>query len=290
MCPWKTSYLHTHVCPAWAWMIQCWLVVHCWNKDICLPQAKINCEWNPEMLMFFLSHFQGLCDVGCQKIAGRKKHLFTPISVEILTFFLSHFQGSRSVLGHPEPFATLSDHHPVGEQLCVGVQQGQPQPPVQHVRLWVPRPAQVPHHARGVHAQGRSVESAEWGTYPSCGSLLRPETATYQLCGSLLHPETAVWEEDRGESPGKERGGVGREMVIFVCVKLEKNTAFYPKQCDSIKSWGEGGGMFYWLCLVTWTKSCHEFLIFFSCTECLKLMCFCVAQVIFLYIVISMNS
>ena len=40
-------------------------------------------------------------------------------------------------------------------------------------------------------------------------------------------------------------------MLIFVCVKLEKNTALYPKQCDSIKrlgvffGGGGGGGMFY---------------------------------------------
>ena len=53
------------------------------QRHVYLPQAQINCEWKPEMLMFFLSHFHGLCGVGCQKTAGRKKHLFTPISSEL---------------------------------------------------------------------------------------------------------------------------------------------------------------------------------------------------------------
>ena len=72
-------------------------------------------------------------------------------------------QGSCCVLGHQELSTAVCHHHRVGQQLCVSVQQGQSQPAVQHVWLRVPHSAQVSHHARGVHTQGRRVESAERG-------------------------------------------------------------------------------------------------------------------------------
>ena len=74
-------------------------------------------------------------------------------------------QGPRGLLGHKEPPAALCDDRQLGQQLRVGVQQGQPEPAVQHVRIRVSHPAQVPHHARGVHAQGRRLEPAERGRW-----------------------------------------------------------------------------------------------------------------------------
>lgn len=52
-------------------------------------------------------------------------------------------QWSCGVLGHKEPFAAVGDDDAVGEQLCVGVQQGQPQLVVQHVWIRVSHSAQV---------------------------------------------------------------------------------------------------------------------------------------------------
>jgi len=72
-------------------------------------------------------------------------------------------QWSRGVLGHKEPVAAVGDDDAVGEQLRVGLQQGQSQPAVQHVRLRVPHPAQVSHDARRVHAPRRHLEPAERG-------------------------------------------------------------------------------------------------------------------------------
>ena len=69
-------------------------------------------------------------------------------------------------------FASVGDYGSVGEQLRVCVQQGQPQPAVQHVRIRVSHPAQVPHDARGVHAQGRCVEPAEGGDEGAHGAVL----------------------------------------------------------------------------------------------------------------------
>jgi len=70
-------------------------------------------------------------------------------------------QWSSSVLGYKESSATLGDHHSVGEQFCVGLQQGQPQPSVQHVWLRVSHSAQVSNDARRVHSPRRHLEPAK---------------------------------------------------------------------------------------------------------------------------------
>ena len=57
------------------------------------------------------------------------------ISVDFICLFVFVFlvvQWSCCVLGDQESPPTLSDHHSVGEQLCVCLQQGQPQPALQH--------------------------------------------------------------------------------------------------------------------------------------------------------------
>lgn len=81
-----------------------------------------------------------------------------------ITFLYSYSsQWTCCVLGHQEPPAKISDHCPVGEQLCFSLQQRQPQPALQHVWLWVPHLAEMPHQLWGVYSQGWSVEPAERG-------------------------------------------------------------------------------------------------------------------------------
>ena len=86
-------------------------------------------------------------------------------------------QWSSGVLGHQEPSATVGDDDTVGEQLRVCLQQGQPQPAVQHVRLWVSYSAQVSHNTRRVHSPRRHLELAERGDW-FCTSV---------VLGYLLH-------------------------------------------------------------------------------------------------------
>jgi len=72
-------------------------------------------------------------------------------------------QWSSSILGHKEPSAAVGDDDTVGEQLCVGVQQGQSQLALQHVWLWVSHSPQVSHDARWVYSPWRHLEPPEWG-------------------------------------------------------------------------------------------------------------------------------
>lgn len=71
------------------------------------------------------------------------------------------FQRPSRVLGHQEPSSEVGDDRPVGEQFRVRLQQGQSEPPVQHVRIRVSDPAKMSDDPRGIHAQRRRLEPSE---------------------------------------------------------------------------------------------------------------------------------
>ena len=90
--------------------------------------------------------------------------LFSETIPNLLIFLISSSsQWPSSLLGHEEPSASFDHHLPVGAELRLCVQQGQPQPPLQYVWIWVSHPPQVSNHIGGIHPQGWDLELAEWG-------------------------------------------------------------------------------------------------------------------------------
>lgn len=66
-----------------------------------------------------------------------KLNIFIIWAMNRLLFTL---QRTRGVLGHQEPTPPISDHHWVGKLVCFCLQQGQPQSPLQHERIWMQDP------------------------------------------------------------------------------------------------------------------------------------------------------
>lgn len=117
--------------------VNLWVVSGSWT-DISLRDPVLTCD---SYLIL------GVCVLvswveGVRYVRIAQHGFWREISSRRLTWqYILCGQGPGSVLGHQEPSATVSDYSSVGEQFRLSVQQGQPQPAVQHVWLWVPDPA-----------------------------------------------------------------------------------------------------------------------------------------------------
>ena len=83
------------------------------------------------------------------------------LTVSCALLFLFFLQRMCCFLGDEEPSSPVPSPPSSGRPASFCLQQGQPEPAVQHVRVEGPDPAQVPDDVRRVHPQGRHLEFAK---------------------------------------------------------------------------------------------------------------------------------